>query len=87
MVSKTGIGGIGALLLISGVFTATGTGVGLVSAISLFIFGIPWITVAALVLPGALLMTLAAKKSRPADHLSLATGLAYKLLERLDSSQ
>ena len=87
MISRTGLGGIGALMLISGVFVATGTGVGVVSAISLFIFGIPWVAVGALVLPGALLITLVAKKSRPADQLSLATGLAYRLLERLSTAR
>ena len=83
LVSRTGIGGVGALMLISGVLIATGTGVGIVSAIFMFIFGIPWLTVGILVLPGALLVLLAARKSRPNDDLSLAVGLAYKLLERL----
>ncbi|WIT12915.1 hypothetical protein PFX98_04715 [Paucibacter sediminis] len=84
LLSSTSLGGVGALMLISGVFIATGTGVGLVSAISLFLFGVPWLSVGALVLPGALLMALAAKKTRPVDEISLSVALAYKLLERFD---
>ena len=83
LVSRTGIGGGGTLMLISGVLLATGTGVGIVSTISMFIFGIPWLAVGILVLPGALLVLLAARKSRPTDDFSLAVGLAYKLLQRL----
>ena len=84
LLSSTSLGGIGALMVISGVFVATGTSVGVVSAISLFLFGIPWMTVGALVLPGALLVVLAAKKSKPADAISLSIALAYKLLERIE---
>lgn len=87
LVSRTGIGGVGALMLISGVLLATGTGVGIVSAISMFIFGIPWAAVGVLVLPGTLLVVLASRKSQLVDDLSLATGLAYKLLERLSSNR
>lgn len=63
---------------------ATGTGVGIATAISIFVFGIPWITVGALVLPGALLVVMAAKKARPVDDVSLSVALAYKLLDRLE---
>jgi len=83
LLSKTALGGVGALLVISGVLTAAGVGVGLVSAISLFLFGIPWMTVGALVLPGALLILLAARKTNPIDELSLSVSLAYRLLDRL----
>jgi hypothetical protein len=87
LLSRTSLGGVGSLMLIGGVLAATGTGVGLVSAISLFLFGIPWLTVGALVLPGALLMLLAAKKTKPMDEISLSIALAYKLLDRLDPSK
>jgi hypothetical protein len=86
VLSKTGLGGVGALMLISGVFVATGTGVGLVSWISALLFGIPWVTVGALVLPGALLLALAAKKAGPADDISLSIAMGYKLLDRLSAA-
>jgi hypothetical protein len=86
LLSSTSLGGVGALLVIKGVLLATGTGVGLLSVISLFLVGIPWLAVGALVLPGALLMLLAAKKTKPADEISLSIRLAYKLLDRLDKS-
>ncbi len=84
MLSSTTLGGIGTLMVISGVFVATGTGVGVVSAISLFLFGIPWLAVGALVLPGSLLVVMAAKKTRPIDEISLAIAMAYKLLQRIE---
>lgn len=84
MLSSTTLGGIGTLMVISGVFAATGTGVGVVSAISLVLFGIPWLTVGALVLPGSLLVIMAAKKTRAIDEISLAIAMSYKLLERLE---
>lgn len=84
MLSSTTLGGIGTLMVISGVFVATGTGVGVASAISLFLFGIPWLAVGALVLPGSLLVVMAAKKTRPIDEISLAIALLYKLLQRIE---
>jgi hypothetical protein len=84
LLSSTSLGGVGALMVISGVFVATGTGVGIVSAISLFVFGVPWLTVGVLVLPGALLILLAAKKTKPVDEISLSIALAYKLLDRFE---
>jgi hypothetical protein len=83
LLKSTGLGGVGALMVIAGVLTATGTGVGIVAAISMFIGGIPWLTVGALVLPGALMMLLAAKKTKPADELSIAVAMAYRLIDRL----
>ena len=84
LLSTTGLGGVGALMVIAGVLVATGTGVGIATAISTFVFGIPWITVGALVLPGALLVVMVAKKARPVDDVSLSVALAYKLLDRLE---
>lgn len=86
LLSSTSLGGVGALMVIGGVFVATGTGVGLVSAMSLIVLGIPWLTVGALVLPGALLLLLSARKTNPVDEISLSVALAYKLLDRLDPS-
>lgn len=85
LISATGVGGVGALLLISGVLTAAGTGVGLVASISMFLYGIPWLNVGALVLSGSLLLALAATAPRMKDEISLSIALAYKLLERITS--
>lgn len=85
LLSTTSLGGVGALMVIAGVLVATGTGVGVVTAISMFLFGIPWLVVGGLVLPGALLVVLASKKTRPVDEISLSIALAYKLLERIDA--
>jgi hypothetical protein len=84
LLSTTSLGGVGALLIIGGAITATGTGVGIVTSISLFVFGVPWLTVGALVLPGALLIALAARRSRPVDEINLSIAMAYKILERIE---
>jgi len=85
--SSTAVGGIGALMIIGGVMVATSTGVGVAAAISAFLFGIPFLTVGALVLPGAMLILLASKKSKPADVMSISIALLYKLLERLQREE
>ena len=82
LVSVTGFGGTGALLFISGVFLATGTGVGIVAAISAFIFGIPWLHVSALVLLGALMLVWTAMRLRDDQAMSACVRLAYKLLDK-----
>jgi hypothetical protein len=79
--SATGIGGVGALMIISGSLLATSTGVGVLTAISTFLFGIPMATVGALVLPGALLVVLAAYQLKPKHKISVCVGLAYKTIE------
>jgi hypothetical protein len=84
LLSTTGLGGVGALLVIKGVLIATGTGLGLISWIGAALGGIPMMTVGAFVLPGVLLVVMAAKKARPVDDVSLSVALAYKLLERLE---
>jgi len=81
LVSVTGFGGTGALMVISGVFLATGTGFGIAAAISAFMFGIPWFHVGALVLPGALMVALAAMHLRDDQAMSACVRLAYKLLD------
>lgn len=83
LLSSTGLGGIGALMVISGVMLATGTGFGIITAISIFLFGIPWLSVGALVLPGALLVILSRKMQKPGESISMSIAMAYKLLERL----
>ncbi len=84
LLSATSLGGMGAMMIIGGVIIATSTGVGVVTATTVFLFGVPWAIVGALVLPGALLIVVAAKKTRPVDAMTLSVALAYKLLERID---
>lgn len=79
--SATGIGGVGALMVISGALLATSTGVGVLTAISTFLFGIPMATVGALILPGALLVVLAAHQLKPKHKISACVGLAYKTID------
>ena len=86
LLSSTGLGGIGALMVIAGVMLATGTGVGIFTAISIFLFGVPWMAVGALVLPGALLVMLSRKILKPGESISMSVGMAYKLLERLKAN-
>lgn len=64
-----------------------GTGIGVVSAISVFFFGIPWMTVGVLLLPGALLLTLAGKSVNPMNSMSFSIGMAYKLVEKFRKSE
>lgn len=73
------------MLIIGGVIVATSTGSGVITAITVFLFGVPWMTVGAMVLPGAMLIVLAAKKTKPVDEMSLSVALAYKLLERIEA--
>lgn len=87
MLSSTSIGGIGAMLIIGGVIIATSTGVGVITAITVFFVGVPWLTIGAMVLPGTLMIVLASKKTKPVDEMSLSVALAYKLLERIESAQ
>jgi hypothetical protein len=80
-ISKTGLGGTGALMVLSGVLLATGTGVGVATSISIFMFGIPWISVGALVIPGAILLGLSRYKFSNKHAMSTCVKMAYKLLE------
>lgn len=82
LISRTGMGVGGALLVISGVLLATGTGVGVVTAISIFVLGIPWVAVASLVVPGAILAMLSRLNFTEGDAMSTCVKLAYKLLDR-----
>ena len=81
LLARTSLGGAGALLIISGVCLATSTGVGVVTAISTFLFGIPWMAVGILVLPGALMLMLASWKLRGYHVASACIGIAYKHLD------
>lgn len=82
LLKVTSLGVPGTLLVIQGVFLATSTGVGLAAAISAFIFGIPWFHVGVLVLPGVLMVALAAMPLRDDQAMSTCVQLAYRLLDR-----
>ena len=80
-ISKTSLGGVGALMVISGVLLATSTGVGLATSISIFLFGIPWMSVGVLVIPGAILLGLSRCKFSSRHAMTTCIKIAYKLLE------
>jgi hypothetical protein len=82
ILARTSLGGTGALMVIMGVLLATSTGVGLATAISTYIFGIPWLSVGILVIPGAILAALSRYKLRENHAMSTAVKMAYQLLER-----
>lgn len=81
IISQTSFGGIGALMVISGVLLATSTGVGLATSISIFLFGIPWVSVGVLVIPGAILLGLSRCKFSSKHAMTTCIKMAYKLLE------
>lgn len=86
-ISKTGLGGAGALMVLSGVLLATGTGVGVATTISMFLFGIPWISVGVLVIPGAILLGLSRYKFSNNHAMSTCIKMSYKLLEARHNDQ
>ncbi|MBJ6799761.1 hypothetical protein [Geomonas propionica] len=81
MISKTSLGGVGGLMVISGVLLATSTGVGLATSISIFLFGIPWASVGVLVIPGAILLGLSRCKFSSRHAMTTCIKMSYKLLE------
>lgn len=80
-ISRTSLGGIGALMIISGVLLACGVGVGLATSISMFLLGIPWMSVGVLVIPGVILVGLSRYKFTNEHAMSTCVRMAYKLLE------
>lgn len=82
LLMRTSLGTVGAGMIIIGVFTTFGIGVGALQGLSIWIFGIPWVTVGALVVPGAILVLLARYKFTSRHAMTTCINLAYKLLER-----
>lgn len=82
MLAKTTLGATGALMVIAAVMLATSTSVGLITWISTLIFGAPLMSVAALAIPGVLLLALTRVKFGQTHAMSACVALAYKLLER-----
>lgn len=82
---QTGLGTLGALLVIQAVLIATSTGVGVVAAISTWLFGIPMLQVGALAVSGAVIFALSRAKVTSANALSASVAVAYKLLDRAEN--
>lgn len=85
MLQQTGLGVVGALLVLQAVLVATSTGVGIVAAISTWLFGIPVVQVGVLVVSGALLFALSRVRFSVTSGMSTAVAAAYKLLDRGES--
>lgn len=82
LLMRTSLGVVGAGMIIIGVLTSMGIGVGLIKILSIWLFGIPWVTVGALVVPGAILLALTRYKFSEKHAMTTCISLAYKLLER-----
>lgn len=87
LLQQTGLGTVGALLVIQAVLVATSTGVGVVAAISTWLFGIPGAQVVGLVVGGALLFALSRVRFASANAMSSSVAAAYKLLDRAAKAQ
>lgn len=84
MLTRTALGSTGALMVIAAAFIATSTGVGLLAALTATLFGIPWLTVGSLAIPGLLMVFLAKRGVSPKNELSLAVASAYQLLTLME---
>lgn len=82
LLQRTGLGTIGAMLVIQAVLIATSTGVGIVAVISTWLFGIPVVQVGALVVGGGLLFALSRVEFAATNAMSTSVATAYKLLDR-----
>ena len=86
LLQKTGLGTVGALLVIQGALIATSTGIGAFAAIYAWLVGVPVVQVGALVVGGALLFALSRVKFKIANAMSASVTAAYKLLERVPAN-
>jgi hypothetical protein len=82
LLSGTGLGTVGALLVIKAVLVATSTGVGVVAMITVFLAGVPFGQVIALTVGATLLGALSWIALTSENAMSTAIAAAYKLLER-----
>lgn len=82
ILSRTSLGGVGALMVISGVLLSMGIGAGILAKISIFLVGIPWVNVGVLVIPGVILVALAKYNFNDKHAMTTCISMAYKLLER-----
>ena len=79
------LGGVGILMILSGISVAAGRGVGIKQAIYRFIDGIPWPMVGVLMIPGVLLVMFSIWSNKQDDEITLATSIAYGLLDKVGS--
>lgn len=82
LLQKTGLGVTGALLVVNAVLLATSTGVGIVTWITTFAFGIPVVQVGAFAASGLLLIALAKMDFVQSNAESATIAVLYKLLDR-----
>ena len=82
LLQRTGLGTVGALLVIQAVLIATSTGVGIVAVVSTWLLGIPVVQVGALVVGGGLLFALSRVEFAATNTMSASVAAAYKLLDR-----
>lgn len=82
LLQKTGLGVAGTMLVINSVLLATSTGVGVVTAITTFAFGIPMVQVGAFAVSGLLLIALAKMDFVQSNAESATIAVLYKLLDR-----
>ena len=87
LLQRTGLGTVGALLVIQAGLIATSTGVGIIAAISTWLFGIPVVEVGALVIGGGLLFALSRVEFAATNAMSTSVATAYKLLDRAAEQQ
>lgn len=80
--SKTGLGLGGAILIVKGILLAAGVGLGLSGGIMYALHGITFGPVAAITIPGTLMIYLSLKAFSPENAMNACTMMAYKLLER-----
>ena len=82
MLTETALGVGGGLLVVSGALLATSTGVGIATMFSTFVFGIPLLSVAGLVIPGVILVVLSKHSMSSQRATSACVAVAHKLLDR-----
>jgi hypothetical protein len=82
LLQTKGMGVVGALLIINSVLIATSTGVGVITAITTFAFGIPMVQVGAFAVSGLMLIALAKMDFVQSNAESATIAVLYKLLDR-----
>lgn len=80
--SKTALGMGGTILIIKGILLAAGIGLGVLGSIAYWWHGILFGPVAALTIPGTLMIYLSRKAFSSENAITACTEMAYKLLER-----
>lgn len=79
------LGGVGVVMILSGVSTAVGRGIGAKQTIYRFIDGVPWPMVGVLTIPGVLLVMFSILSKNQDDEITQATSIAYDLLGKVSS--